>query len=109
MLYKYNFRFNAKHHLKKDKSDEHVHTFDICITLIIKEELVISTEKQIKQYLQKFQGCSLNKYIDFPIIENVCEYIYEELEQQGLEIKEIEISDKPTQSFIMMIERKERA
>jgi len=101
MLYKYNFRFNATHSYNKDKTDEHGHTFDVVATIRHDESMVSETEKKIKNYLEKFKNKNLNDFLNSPTIENITEYIYIDLESIIKGLLQLELSDKPTQTYII--------
>lgn len=103
-IYKYRFRFNAKHNTSFEVENIHVHTFEV-VCYVKQEELNYNlVENQIKKYLKKFQGSYLNEKMDeIPIIENIAMKFYKDINLLAKEFHlfRLELSDKPIQTYII--------
>lgn len=106
MIYKYNFRFNAKHNTSKDLNPDaiHVHTFEVICYTEQTEFRYNIVEPKVKEYLKQFTGVYLNDILsEIPTIENLAEKFFIEINQLSNEYQllKLELSDKPTQTYII--------
>lgn len=109
MLYKYTFRFNAKHNTSLTQNLSHIHTFEVtCIVKQNKADYVL-VENQIKEYLLKYMGQDLNLIMqDVPSIEYMAELFFYDINNlaKEFEIIRLELSDKPIQTYIIEKQKK---
>ena len=106
MIYKYNFRFNAKHNTSPtlNPKSSHIHTFEITCYVEQNSYSYDFVEIQIKNYLLTFKGQYLNElFTNLPTIENIAEKFYFEINQlaQDFKLLRLELSDKPIQTYII--------
>ncbi len=112
--YRFKFYLNASHsiYLKGILGEEHPHTWEITLdTVKLEDNFIIfnDIEKNIEEYLQKFQDKYINNITPFntlnPTLENICAYFKECFESLLMENKwlllSIEISETPTRSYII--------
>ena len=114
--YRFKFYLNASHsiYLNGVLGQEHPHTWEITLnTIKLKDNFIIfnDIEKNIENYLGKYQDAYLNKVEPFitlnPTLENICQYFKNEFQNLLLEngwlLLSMEISETPTRSYIIDI------
>lgn len=105
--YKWQFHFNAMHNITPEKEEgKHTHSFLVILYMEITEfniDKQNSCEKELKKYLNQYNGKYLNEMAKFsgkiPTLEVICETLYDETKEiaakYGMEQIQIEVGDSP--------------
>lgn len=104
MIYKYKFRFNAKHNTSLEYENFHSHTFELVCYIKQNDCDCNIIENEIKEYIKIFKGKNLNLVmLEIPTIENIAHKIYKEINEisKNFILFQLELSDKPIQTYII--------
>ncbi len=106
-IYKYSYRFNARHNTSGREGAAHTHSFEVVFYLRQEIKFFHEAEKLINDYMAKYVGADLNEVLTIvPTIENMAEQIYEEINKlhTDFEVVRLEMSDSPVQTYIIGVE-----
>lgn len=115
MIHKYKFKFyiNARHSVNFSgiQSNIHPHTWEIVMYFRVNQKEFINfskIEKEINEYLDKYEGKYLNDLDCFkevePTMENICVQIFNDIEKfmnGKVNLCKIEVSENPTRTYII--------
>lgn len=111
--YRWQFHFNAMHNMTPEREEgKHTHSFLVILCMEVEYmdlDAQNSCEKELKQYLEQYNGKYLNEMEQFqnviPTIETICEILYVDTERiaasYGMEQIQIEVGDSPVALFAM--------
>ncbi|MCR5797977.1 MAG: 6-carboxytetrahydropterin synthase [Eubacterium sp.] len=110
--YVYKYYFNASHSADGGKEKMHSHTFQIALYIKQDEEkeyLFGEIDKDIKNYLSRFDGVFLPEIPEFAgttaSLEDIGEKLYDDifklLEDKGLWLYQLEIMDNPLRVYMV--------
>lgn len=112
-FYRWQFHFNAMHNMTPEKEEgKHSHTFLVILCMEIERmdlEEQNSCERELRQYLEQYNGKYLNALVQFqgqlPTIEAICEILYQDTEKiaavHGMNQIQIEVGDSPVSTFAL--------
>ncbi len=111
--YKWQFHFNAMHNITPEReSGKHTHSFLVILWMEVTElnlDKQNSCERELKNYLEQYNGKYLNELEPFqgkiPTVEVICETLYHDTERiaeaHGMEQIQIEVGDSPVALFAL--------
>lgn len=111
--YKWQFHFNAMHNITPEtESGKHAHSFLVILWMEVTEldmDKQNSCERELKSYLEQYNGKYLNELEPFkekiPTVEVICETLYHDTERiaaaHGMEQVQIEVGDSPIALFAL--------
>lgn len=109
--YRWQFHFNAMHNMTPEKDEgKHTHSFLVILYMEVEHmdlEEQNLCEKELKQYLDQYNGKYLNEMEQFqgklPTVEEICEILYQDTERiaavHGMNQIQIEVGDSPVALF----------
>lgn len=109
--YRWQFHFNAMHNMIPEKDEKkHSHSFLVILYMEVEHmdlDAQNMCEKELKHYLEQYNGKYLNEMEQFcgkiPTIEVICETLYPETERiaasHGMQQIQIEVGDSPVALF----------
>ncbi|MBE5884307.1 MAG: hypothetical protein E7291_07850 [Lachnospiraceae bacterium] len=112
-MYRWQFHFNAMHNMTPETDEnKHTHSFLVILCMIIEQmdlEKQNCCEKELKQYLEQYNGRYLNAMEKFqgniPTIELICETVYYDVKEiatiHGMQLIQVEVGDSPTALYAM--------
>lgn len=112
-FYRWQFHFNAMHNMTPEKQEgRHSHSFLVILCMEIEHldlEKQNSCERELRQYLEQYNGRYLNELVQFrgklPTIEVICETLYYDTEKiaaaHGMNQIQIEVGDSPVTMFAL--------
>ena len=112
-FYRWQFHFNAMHNMTPEKREgRHSHSFLVILCMEIEHldlEKQNSCERELRQYLEQYNGRYLNELVQFqgklPTIEAICETVYYDTEKiaaaHGMNQIQIEVGDSPVTMFAL--------
>lgn len=111
--YIYKYYFNAGHSLGNDREKEHYHTFQVVLYVGMhdagKQHLFWEMDKDVREYLNQYEGKCLNELEQFQgtgtNIEDIGEVFYDDLlkkmKEKGFRLYQLEISENPLCVYIV--------
>lgn len=112
--YRLKFYLNARHYIiiNENRGDVHPHTWEFALNIRIEKNDFVefhTFEKEISDYLNKYQNCILNEHEPFdmmlPTLENMTDYFsmdfYRIICEMGGTLTSIEAGETPTRSYIL--------
>lgn len=109
--YRWRFHFSAMHNMTPEREEgKHTHSFLVILCMAIEHmdlDKQNDCERELKQYLEQYQGKYLNEMEIFrgkiPTIEVICEALYEDIDKiaaaHGMRQIQVEVGDSPTNFF----------